>query len=115
MVVRGALAVSAVAGDLPVDLPDEQRPADRLAAAARRKLRNGTADDVQGKRFAEQVCVGAEVHRKMTFDMPELMVECEQQIKDPWRIGRPFRPRQRNAAPRATTATAGRVRACSSS
>ena len=107
--------MSAIAGDLPVDFTDEERAADRLAAAARRKLRNGTADDVQGKRFAEQVCVRAEVHGKMTFDMPELLVEGEQQVKDPWRtVGRSARGKEMQR-PEPRQRSQGELRACSSS
>ena len=93
---------SAIAGDLPVDFTDEERPADRLMAA-RRKL--GTVRPTTYRASASpEVCVRGDTW-KMTFDMPELLVEGEQ-VKDPWRRSA-LRPRQRNAAPRAMTAIAG--------
>ena len=86
VVVRRALAVTAVRGDLAIDLGHEDATADRGAAFGRRELRQRASRDIQGQRFAGEMRVGAEVVRQVVLDVPELTIEPEQQIDNPRRV-----------------------------
>ena len=46
-------------------------------------LRKRLPDDVERQRFARQVRVRAEVVGQMLFDVPQLAVNCDQQLLQP--------------------------------
>src|SRR5947209_688563 len=79
-VVRRLLAMAAVAGDLTVDLRQQNLTAQRRPAAAGGELRQRQTADVQCEGLAEQVGVRAEVAGHVRFDVRQLAIEGEEQI-----------------------------------
>src|SRR5256885_12168450 len=75
MVVRRSLAVAAVDDNLAIDLVDQDPPAERFTTAARTKLRQRAAGDVERQRFAEQMRVRAEVIGEIPLDMSGLAID----------------------------------------
>src|SRR5580765_4501269 len=84
LVVCRQLAVSAVGRDLPLDLREKNATAEGFTTWASTELRKRAARDVKGQRFADQMCVRAEVVGKVSLDLRELAIDREEEIDDPW-------------------------------